>query len=409
MPQKLTDSLVKDVKELPSPAHGNKIYYDTEVAGFGCRVTAAGARSFVINYRTRAGKERRYTIGAVGDWNVTAARKVAREIRRKLPDGVDPLATIQAERDGARTVAAMCKRFKEDHFPELRKSTRRNYELMINREIIPTIGKLKVADVTSDDIDRLHRRIRFGDAKRRARPYWANRVAAVLSAMFMLASTRWNPKWCVSNPVKGLRRADEEKRKRYLKNGELERFMAALAGLADQQAAAAIRLLLLTGARAGEVLRMRWQDLDLESGTWTKPSHTVKQKADHVLPLSAPARQILAALYAQRGGSKFVFPGGSTGGHRTDIRAAWRELLRAAEITDLRIHDLRHSHASHLASAGFSLPTIGALLGHSNPATTARYAHLFDEVTRQATERVGAVLSGIGKPAAEPVPFKKSR
>jgi integrase len=406
MSQRLTDSLVKS---LPAPARGNKITYDSEVAGLGCRVTAAGARSFVINYRTRAGKERRYTIGAVGDWNVTAARKVAREIRRKLPDGIDPLATIQAERDGAKTVAAMCKRFEEDHFPELRKSTRRDYKLIINREVIPAIGKLKVAEVTSDDIDGLHRKIRFGNDKRRGRPYWANRVAAVLSAMFTLASTRWNPKWCAANPVKGLKRSLEEKRKRYLKNGELERFMVALAGLADEQAAAIIRLLLLTGARLGEVLGMQWKDLDLQAGIWIKPAHTVKQKADHVLPLNAPARQTLADLHAQCGARKFVFPGGSADGHRTDIRAAWRDLLRAAEIKDLRIHDLRHSHAAHLASAGFSLPTIGALLGHTQPATTARYAHLFDEVTRQATERVGAVLAGVGKPGAEILPHTKAR
>jgi integrase len=184
--------------------------------------------------------------------------------------------------------------------------------------------------------------------------------------------------------------------------------MGALSGLADQQAAAAIRLLLLTGARCGEVLGAKWEQLDLCEGKWRKPASLTKQNAEHELPLNAPARQVLADLYEQRGTGQYVFPS-RLGGHRVDIRGAWRELLRAADIKGLRIHDLRHSHASFLVSAGFSLPTVGALLGHSNPTTTSRYAHLFDEVTRQATERVGAVIDGAGRPSAEVVAHPKAR
>jgi integrase len=401
-PKRLTDSYVK---KAPLPPSGNWIIYDTEVPGFGLRVTAADAKSFILNYRTRAGRERRYTIGNASDWNVAPARKVAKEIRRKLPDGYDPLSVIEAER-GAKTVAGMCARFIEDHLPNLRQKTADDYRSMIEREILPAIGKLKLVDVKPDDIDGLHRKIGRGHGEHRARPYRANRVAALLSKMFNLA-VRWQ--WLSANPVYGLERNQEAKRERYLVNGELQRLSEALAVHEDRQAVAIIRLLLLTGARRGEVFAMRWADLNLTEGTWTKPASTTKQKKIHTTPLSAPARQLLSDLSeSAETNAEYVFPG-RWGGHRTEVRRAWRELCRAAKIKGLRLHDLRHSYASQLVSSGFSLPVIGALLGHSQVATTARYAHLFDEVTRQATERVGAVIAGNGKPSADVVPHRRPR
>jgi integrase len=394
------------VKRAPLPATGNWIVYDTEVAGFGLRCTAGGARGFILNYRTRGGKERRYTVGDATNWNVAAARKVAKEIRRKIPDGYDPLSVIELER-GAKTVAGMCARFIEDHLSELRAKTAADYRSMIDREILPAIGKLKLVDVKPDDIDGLHRKISRGHGEHRARPYRANRVAALLSKMFGLAVHRWQ--WLETNPVRGLKRNQEAKRERYLVNGELQRLSEALAVHEDRQATNIVRMLLLTGARRGEVFAMRWADLNLADGTWTKPASTTKQKKTHVTPLSAPARQLLSELSkSAEKNAEYVFPG-RWGDHRTEIRQAWHDLCRAANIKGVRVHDLRHSFASQLASSGFSLPVIGALLGHSQPATTARYAHLFDEVTRQATERVGAVIAGNGKPVTAPLPFKKKR
>jgi integrase len=402
-PRRLTDSYVK---KAPLPPSGNWVIYDSETAGFGLRCTAAGARSFILNYRTRGGKERRYTIGDATNWNVAAARKVAKEIRRKIPDGYDPLSVIELER-GAKTVAGMCARFIEDHLPELRAKTAADYRSMIDREILPAIGKLKLVDVKPDDIDGLHRKISRGHGEHRARPYRANRVAALLSKMFNLAVHRWQ--WLTANPVQGLQRNQEAKRQRYLQNGELQRLTEALAKHEDKQAVNIIRLLLLTGARRSEIFAMRWADLDLTEGKWVKAAHQTKQKRMHDTPLSGPARQLLAELGEKaEPNAEFVFPG-RWGGHRTEIRQAWHDLCHAANIKGVRVHDLRHSFASQLASSGFSLPVIGALLGHSQPATTARYAHLFDEVTRQATERVGAVIAGNGKPSADVVPHRRPR
>ena len=111
------------IRNLPAPAKGNEIHYDTEVAGFGIRVTAGDARSFVLNYRTRSGRERRYTIGRWPDWTATAARTEARRLRHQIDKGDDPLADLEAERE-APTVSELCDRFEAEHLPRKRPGTR---------------------------------------------------------------------------------------------------------------------------------------------------------------------------------------------------------------------------------------------------------------------------------------------
>jgi integrase len=243
-------------------------------------------------------------------------------------------------------------------------------------------------------------------------PYRANRVVAVASKMFSLA-VRW--KMRPDNPCKGIERNYEVKRKRYLHADELGRLLMALASHPDQEVANIFRLLLLTGARRGEVLAMRWADVDLTAGKWVKPGSTTKQRTEHEVPLSAPARQLLAEIAeshtGKRGLPEFVFPGNGDKGHVVEVKRAWRHITKAAGISNLRIHDLRHSFASQLASGGASLPLIGAMLGHSNPATTARYSHLFDDPLRQAAERVGAVIvaAGNGSDPTQPVDIGRGR
>jgi len=387
----LTDALVK---RLPVPEKGSRITYDSQVPGFGVRVTAAGARSFVLNYHTRSGRERRYTIGS--NWRVAAARKKARDLKHLIEDGGDPLADIEDER-AAPTVSDLIARFEAEHLPRKRAGTAADYQRMIKNHIRPHFGRhTKVADVQFEDINRLHHRITAAGYKHRA-----NRVIAVCSKMFSL-SVRW--KMRIDNPCKGIERNDETKRKRYLKGDELARLTAALSAHTDQQIANVFRVLLLTGARRGEVLGMRWADVDLTDGKWTKPGSTTKQKTEHEVPLSEPARQLLSEIRDAQAGKRkvpgeFVFPGAGDSRHIVNIKRAWRSLCKAAGVTGLRVHDLRHSYASFLASGGASLPLIGALLGHSNPVTTQRYAHLFDDVQRTATERVGAIIGAAGQPA----------
>jgi integrase len=264
MARKITDRIVK---LLPAPERGNRITYDNDVKGFGIRVTAAGGKSFVLNYRRKNdGLERRWTLGSFPDWSAGAAREEAKRLKREIDGGGDPVGQHRIDRS-APTVANLCARFEEEYLPRKRPSTQTSYRQQITSDILPTMRRLRVASVSYSDIDALHRTI-----SKRA-PYHANRVLALLSKMFSLA-IRWG--WRTDNPCRGIERNQEQKRKRYLSGGELERLMGALSQHSDQQGANIIRLLLLTGARRGEVLSAQWDQFDLTKGVWIKPGATTK-------------------------------------------------------------------------------------------------------------------------------------
>jgi integrase len=380
----------KAVGALPAPAFGNRIFWDAPnskakdwTPGFGLRVTAGGARAFILNYRTRSGRERRLTIGSVPAWTLTGAREEAAALKRRVDMGEDPLGERQEQRD-APTMADLCDRFVTEHMTKKRESTKRSYEAAVG-EVRKALGTRKVAEVSVDDVERLHRKI-TGRA-----PYVANRMAAVMSKMFNIAiRSKWRP----DNPVKGLERNQEQKRERYLTAAELGRLTAALAAAEDRQAANVFSFLLLTGARVGETLAARWKDFDLDVCRWTKPSAHTKTKRPHVVPLSAESVELLASIKPDDAhGNDWVFPGRVPGEHRVNVKDAWADICRAASIAGLRIHDLRHSYASALAGDGASLLIIGALLGHTQTQTTQRYAHLLDDPLRQATNRVGAIIT----------------
>lgn len=409
MTQRLSDRVVK---ALSVPASGSKITYDSEVSGFGARVTAAGARAFVLNYRI-GGRERRYTIGSFPDWSVTAAREEARTLKRRIDRGEDPMGERHEER-AAPTVGDMCDRYITDHLPKKRPTSQRDDLAMINTIICPRLGREKVADVRFGEVERLHR-----DISQRA-PIRANRVASLLRRLFNL-SIRWG--WRADNPCQGIERNHEECRSRYLTGDELARLSGALAEHSHQVSANAVRLVILTGARRGEVLAAEWSQFDLAAGVWTKPSSHTKQRREHRVPLSAPALQLLTAIKEQQVSEveqirrkcgkaaplRYLFHGVDPEKRLTDVKRTWATVCRRAGLTGVHLHDLRHTFASIVASGGGSLPLIGALLGHAHPSTTARYSHLFDDPLRAATERVGAVFVAASAPEqAEVVPLQRS-
>jgi integrase len=379
---RLTDAVVK---QLPAPAKGNRITYDGVVSGFGARVTAAGHRAFVLTYYNRAGRQRRYTIGSFPDWSVVGAREEARKLKRLIDQGGDPLAEIQAER-GAPTVDDLIARFIEEHVSRKRPHTQAGYRGILERHIRPALGRMKVAEVTWADADALHRKVTRAGQKTQA-----NRVAAIGGKMFALA-IKWRMR--TDNPFQGVERNAEHGRRRYLTSDERKCLLAALAEHHDHEAVEILQLILLTGARGGEVLALRWDQLDLVAGIWTKPGTATKQRRSHIVPLSAPAKRLLVDL-RKRTNSEWVFPSSrSVSEHRVDVRRDWTTICTAAGIVGVRIHDLRHDFASQLVSSGSSLPLIGSLLGHSNPKTTHRYAHLFDDSQREAVERIGTIIAG---------------
>jgi integrase len=406
MAEQLTDRKVKD---LPPPSSGNRITYDREVRGLGVRVTSAGARSWIFNYRSR-GTERRLTIGDTTAWSTKKAREEANRLRRLVDGGQDPMADRHADR-AAPTINDLCDRFVAEHMHKLRPGTQDEYHRLLRIHIRPMIGNKRVADLRYADLDAMHRKIAANG------PYAANRALAVASKMLNLA-IRWEMR--TENPAKGVERAQEEKRERFLTDAEIAGLSEALVAHPERHSANAVRFLLLTGARKGETLAATWPQIDFAAGTWTKPAATTKQNKEHRLPLSAPALQLLSEMKVdadreneRRAKDKLppvtaIFPG-STGKALTTIKHFWASISVKAGIPGVRIHDLRHTHASILVNLGHSLPIIGKLLGHTQAATTARYAHLRDDPVREAAERAGAVITGPGKPTAEVVPITGRR
>ncbi len=377
MAERLTERLVK---ALPAPAGGNKITYDEIVAGFGLRVTAAGAKSFVLNYRINR-RERRYTIGAWPDWTVAAAREEAKRRKRQVDLGEDPLGRRIAARE-APTMVNLCDDYLERHAPT--KRTGGEDRRKIERLIKPRLGRRLVAEVTMRDIEDFHR-------SKKATPNQANRYLALLSKMFSLA-IKWE--WRVNNPCQGIEKFPEEKRQRYLTADEISRLIEALAEYPHQTSVNAIRLLMLTGARRGEVLKATWDQFDLDRGEWLKPSSHTKTKLTHRVPLSPPAIELLTRIKSE-GLGDYVFPGKVADKPLTDVKRCWAAVCKKAELEGVRVHDLRHTYASILASSGRSLLVIGRLLGHTQPGTTSRYAHLYDDPLREATSRVAAFYDGV--------------
>jgi integrase len=394
---RLTDAIVR---ALPAPDKGNKIRYEGgagAIRGFGVRVTAAGVKSFIINYSI-AGRERRYTVGSYPAWSVAVAREEAKRLRRDIDRGVDPLGEREAERS-ASTVNHLCDRYLAEHAPKKRSQS--DDASMIRRFVRRSLGNRKVASIGYSDIDRLH-----GQVTVESGPVQANRLLGLLSKMFSLA-IRWEMR--ADNPVRGIARNQELPRTRYLDASEMRRLYVALNACRHKKQANAIWMLLLTGCRLSEALAARWTEFQEKPGYWVKPSAHTKNKRTHSIPLSAPMQLLLAEIEKEAGGSKFLFPARIGSGHTVTVDRVWREVREAAGIEGAHLHDLRHSHASVLASAGFSLPLIGQLLGHTQIATTLRYSQLHDDALRAAVERGGADIDAAakGKPKAEVVPLDR--
>jgi integrase len=407
----------KAIKALRSPESGSRIYYDREVRGFGVRITANGVVSFVLNY-SLGGRERRYTIANYPEKGVAWARDEANRLRGTIRDGVDPLEQRQ-QSYAEPTVADLANDYLDKHARKYKRaSSIRNDQGLLRNIVLPRLGNFRVSTVGQRDIAKLH-----GGLK--ATPYHANRVLSLLSKMFSLAE-EW--KWRTDNPTKGIPRFPEDRRETWLSVEQLESLRRALADYVDQNAANAIRLLILTGAREDEVLSAQWSDFDLKRGRWTKPSHHTKQKKIEHIPLSQAALGVLNGMHHGRTGL-YLFPGRFQGA-RVTLRRVWMQICRAAGLASeyqlqgkrrmltrfrptVRINDLRHTFASHLVSSGQSLHIVGRLLGHTQAATTQRYAHVADEALRTASNQFPDVFDALRDPdtvdsvSTRTLPFKR--
>jgi integrase len=376
----------KLLSKIEPPAQGNRLFFDREIRGFAVRVTAKGAIAFVLNYHIRR-RERRYTIGRHPELSVAEARDEAIELRKQIKKGRDPLEARVSDRE-----APTMKELADDYFEfyankNKRASSIRNDRQMLENVILPKFGRHSVSAITHRDIESLHSSLR-------GTPYQANRVLSLLSKMFSLAN-EWhaqNPVWRADNPVANVEHFPEQKRERWLREDEIGRLTEALAKHPNQDAANAIRLVLLTGSRKGEVLNSSWEQFDLESGIWTKPSAHTKQKRTEHLPLSKAALALLREM-RKESSVGYLFPGRRPGKPLGNLSKVWAELCKNAQLDKVRIHDLRHTYASHLVSSGVPLAVVGKLLGHTQSQTTERYAHLAESPLREATNRFGKLVT----------------
>lgn len=381
--QKLTDKLCR---ETPSPSKGNRLLRCALTQGLALRVTKSGFRSFVFCYSAPDGRERRMTIGKFGDWSLAAARKRVHELRRQVNIGDDPLNQREEARK-ALTIRGLWQWYAETELPTLSSASQRDILRTWQRHIETNLGPhRKVEDISRRDVQKLLDKTSLASG-----PYAGNRAHSYLRRILNLAVAEELIERNVASL--SIRRNQEHPRLRYLTEAESSRLWQVLQNRKRTHSVIAIQLLMLTGARRSEVLGMRWEELNLENGIWTKSPSRTKQRRIHRVPLSAAAIQLLREHRHTCPSAEFVFPSKSKCGHSTDLKRCWRTVTAEANIADCRLHDLRHSFASVVASNGGSLETIGALLGHSQAQTTLRYAHLFDEKLRQAMELVASKAS----------------
>lgn len=391
-----TLKLTKRAVEAPSPGDRDIILWDTDLKGFGCKITPKGRRVYFLYYRTNSGTQRRPAIGRHGEITAEVARDIARRWLGEVAAGGDPSQTRKAART-APTMAELCQRFLMEHSKFKNKSgTTYNYERIIDRFILPALGTCKVLEVTRLDIDRLHHRLRDT-------PYQANRVLGLLSKMMNLAE-RWGYRPDGSNPTRHVEKYREHRRERYLSQEELNRLARVLAAM-EQKATetpeiiAAVRLLIFTGCRLSEILKLKWIWVDWERHCLELPDSKTGAKVIH---LNAPALEVLRGLVRQDG-HPYVIPGAKRGHHLVNLEKPWRRIRKQAGLDNVRLHDLRHTYASVAVGLGEGLPIIGKLLGHSQPATTHRYAHLAADPLKAANERVGATIAELMEESDEKV------
>jgi integrase len=412
MAQKLDTPMVK---ALAAPATGNRITYDFEVKGFGCRVTAAGAKSFVLNYRA-GGRERRYTIGSFDDWSVTAARNEAKRLKREIDRGRDPMAEREHDRQ-APTMAELCDRYLAEHVEVHNKPrTRAEVWRMADQIVKPKLGRLKVEALDRQDVMKLHRELA-------GTPRQANHVLAILSKMLNL-SELWRMRPDGTNPCRHVRRYPEAKRERFLSAAELERLGAALremeaTGAIRPEVAACIRFLALTGCRLGEAVGATWDAIDAEAGVWRLSD---AKAGARTVALGAPALALLTGL-ARSGDRVFADASGkpvttnvlerawigekAQPEHRRRARPGVRD---RAGVPDVRLHDLRHTLGTYAGSAGLNAFLVRDLLGHKTMTMAGRYVSRNADPLRAAADVVSAQIAAAldGKPA-EVVELRKAR
>ncbi len=365
--------------------------WDTAVRGLCVRCRSGGALTYAVKTRVK-GRQRWITIGRHGSpWTPDMARKEALRILGLSSKGEDLAEQRQAERDEP-TLAVVVDRFLAIHGPKLKPQTRIDYARVLRNDVLPRLGARKISDISRADCSRMH----SGLAET---PRKANLVLAILAKVMSWAAEHGFLDEDATNPTKGIKKFRETARERYLSAEEYQRLGDVLDDLERSAQESpfvltAIRLLLLTGARLSEILTLKWSFVDLPRAALHLPDSKTGQRT---IRLNTRAVELLSNL-PRVTGNPHVIVGRREGARLVNLQKPWRHIRRLAGLDDVHIHDLRHSFASVAVNSGASLPMIGKMLGHTQPRTTARYAHLADDPLRQMNEHIGdAIAQALGR------------
>jgi integrase len=405
-----TEKLTKRLIDGLLPLERRYAVWDADVTGLGVRVSPKGPRHpngrkiFVLYYRTVAGVERRPTLGTFGEMTVEQARQEARDILAKVRLGADPSAERQSARD-APTVNDVCDRYLAEHArPHKKSSSTRKDEQNLRLHVRPRWGSRKIQSIDLEDVQRMHHDMRETSGA-------ANRVLALFSKICNLCEA-WGLRSQHSNPCRHVKKYKEKKIHNSISEIEIARLAKVLreaeeaharvsdgrprdtdADLAENpNAVAALRLLVFTGCRREEVLKLRWDEVRADRHRLELADSKSGEK--HVT-LNTAAEEVIAAQKTRRiVGNEYVFPGLRKGRPLVGLPRIWYRLRKRAGLGEaIRIHDFRHAFGEIAAGSNLSLHMIGRLLGHTVPATTARYAKFADDPTRRAAEQIGETIT----------------
>jgi integrase len=436
--------LTKQVVDALEKREKDYVEWCGKLPGFGCRVRPSGAKSFIVQYRIggRNSPARKFTVGVYGKLTVEQAREEALKVLAKAELG-DDVAATRAKQRAEMTVSQLCDEYLRDGCDHKKDSTILSDKGRIERHIKPLLGRKRIGEVKRADIERFLRDVatgktavdektkKHGRARVTGGKGTATRTVRLLGGIFSYAVARG---YLENNPRFGVKLYADGKGERFLSTEELQRLGDALreaetTGLPwhfeegkkakhrpvkaentreiiSPFVIAAIRLMLFSGCRAGEILNLRWNEVDFERGFLHLPDSKTGAK---MVVLAAPALEVLAEL--PRIGD-YVIAGSQPDKPRSDIKRPWNRITRYAGMENLRLHDLRHSFASVGAMSGMGLGMVGKLLGHASPVTTARYSHFADDPLRRASEQIAGTIAAAIKPAAggeKVVPMKKGR
>lgn len=412
--------ITKRLVDAAEPNGRDYFIWCDELPGFGVRIFASGRRSYLVQYRAN-GRSRRATIGLHGALTADEARREAKALLGQVARGEDP-AEERATRRASMTITELCDRYLEAADKGLimgkrgfakKASTLYVDRGRIERHIKPLLGKRLVADLTQPDVQRFVREVQTGKtagviktgfrgkAVVEGGPGTAARTVGLLGGILTFAISE---QIITANAAAGVKRPADKKRKRRLSPEEYAALGKALLAAEDDgserwQAVAGIRLLALTGCRLGEIVRLRWSEVDA-AGSCLRLEET--KEGASVRPLGRAAAAVLERLHRVPG-SPYVLPAARGCGAFTSLPDALERIAARAGLEGVTAHTLRHSFASTAGDLGYSDSTIGAMLGHAGHGVTSRYIHHLDAVLIAAADRVAEVIAqAINRTAAVP-------